>query len=237
MKTLFSALLIFGFSFSLSQAQEQSVTKMPTITLKPSKFSMALQTLVFVDDAQGQNFELGVGYKLTESLRLVGSVGRMSATRDSSGGNLADWQYVEHDYALHSDYWIAELKYSAFQSANTRHKVLVSAGYGDMVAQLNYTYNRYKPYNGTICPFGTCTMAVEENASGEKLATIRFVRLGSNYSWEFGRSAVHFNLLAGLYYLHVLDPQNPVLGTTRKAQVGTDLIGSTLANVGFGIMF
>ncbi len=234
---IFVALLLPTWSL----AQEKILTTLP----QESKFTgvtVGFQNFSFLDasDAHSYQWETTVGIPLNDRWQIGFSLGKLNSERLAKGGNLEDWQYVEKEWSVEGDYWVAEIKNKIWKSVTGGRSVVVNLGYGDISGKLTYDYNRYKPNNGSICfPFGCSDKALEEGAWGQANAMIRFYRVGAVYSWDFGKPVIgdHMIFYLGVHYFRVLDPQSPTVGTTRQSVVSTDMIGSTTSNLGIAFVF
>lgn len=188
------------------------------------------------------NYEVSLGYVLGQTWQTQIVLGRLSKSRSSSGGDLKEWQYVEEESKLHSEYKMLEIKKLFFDPYSDRHiqGFFTTAGYGMMDAKVDYNYNRYKPDNGFICLIGPCERAVEESDFASKNTQVSFARVGAGYTYELRSprslgvvtisAAVNFNE----YFKKDLVS---LVGANHQGSFDLKDLDKTTAQLALGVMF
>lgn len=192
--------------------------------------------------ASDSNYEVSLGYVLGQTWQAQIVLGRLSKAKSSSGGDLKEWQYVEEEAKLQSDYKMLEIKKLFFDPYSGRHiqGFFTTLGYGMMDAKVDYNYNRYKPYNGFFCLIGTCERAVEESDSASKNTQISFARVGAGYTYELKspRSLGVITISAAVNYNEYFKKDLVSLaGANHQGSYDLKDLDRSTAQLALGVMF
>lgn len=228
-----------------SQVAEQNENIIATTKGKTKGIQVEFKGVKGFSGSGGQsdsNYEVSLGYVVAQSWQIQLTLGRLSKSKFQSGGDLKEWEYVEESTKLNSEYKMLEIKKYFFDPYSERHiqGFFASTGYGVQDGQINYDYNRYKPYNGFICLIGTCEKAVEESDSGSTKASIPFARVGGGYSYEMKspRSLGVVTLSGSVYYNEYFKKDIVALsGANHQSSFDLKSLDKTTAQLALGVMF
>lgn len=216
-------------------------------TFKPIKYGVTFEIkgyrgLDTQKNLEGQNFELTLGYLFANNTTINFSYGRLYKSKKASGGDLADWQYVEENTNVNAFYTTVDIKKFFFDgfSKSKLKGFFTQLTLGIYDAKFEYQYNRYKPYNGFICFLGSCDKTVEESDSASVKSQLPFYRFGGGYIWELRtqRALGAIYLLSGIYYSDNFSNKSyQLIGQNHRSSFNTSDLDTILFNIGLGTIF
>ena len=215
-------------------------------TFKPIKYGVSFEIKGYrgmgPENLDGQNFELTLGYLLPNGMIMNLGYGRLSKSKKTSGGDLSEWQYIEESTNFNASYTTIDIKKFFFDgfSKNKIKGLFTQFALGIYEASFEYQYNRYKPYNGFICIFGSCDKAVEESDGSSVKSQLPFYRLGGGYIWELRtqRALGAIYLLSGIYYSGNFNNKSyQLIGQNHRSSFNTSDLDKILFNIGLGTIF